>query len=157
MMSELVIFGFCVHSQSFTSHTVTVFQFATYKDGNLQVASTPAFPRTGLANLPVASPCSANGCTNCLQPARGITLAYKPGDLVIAALVSAHERDQEGLECGEVIPDRLIDVVAARYGVNKAATLSRGVSMGYLIVDVCPGEWDLGSWFGRVVQGWRSY
>ena len=116
------------------------FQFATYNNGNLQIASTPAFPRTGSSNLPVESLCLSGGCSNCLQPAGAITLAYKPGDLIVAALVNAHEPNQQGLDCGKVIPDRLIDAVAARYAANRAATLSHSVSMGYLIVDVCPGE-----------------
>ena len=118
-------------------------QFATYTDGVLAVTSTPFFPRLGFPNLPVASQCASSGCTNCLQPVREITLAYKPGDIVIAALVNAHEMNM-GLNCGEVIPDRLIDAVAARYAVDSVSTLtSRGVSVGYLIVDVCPGKFDV--------------
>ena len=120
------------------------FQFATFTNGNLQLATTPAFPRTGSTSLPVASACLASGCTNCLQPARGITLAYKPGDVLVAALVDAHGPGQQGLNCGDVIPDRLMDAVAARFGANRAsATIGRGVTMGYLIVDVCPGEWEV--------------
>ncbi|KAK7087415.1 uncharacterized protein [Littorina saxatilis] len=146
-------------SFTFFSYVNSAFtQFATYDNGNLAISSTPTFPRPGSANLPTTSLCSANGCTNCLQPARGITLAYKPGDIVVAALVDAHEPDGQGLNCGEVIPDRLIDAVAVRYGTDNAGTLgSRGVSVGYLIVDVCPGLTAAQSFLTNLLGGYKLY
>ena len=66
---------------------------------------------------------------------------FQPGDVVVAALVDAHDDQDSGLGCGKVIPDRLIHAVAVRYGVDTSASLgNRGVSLGYLIVDVCPGD-----------------
>ncbi|KAL8562533.1 hypothetical protein ACOMHN_045798 [Nucella lapillus] len=133
-------------------------KFGVYSKGNLQVTTTPTFSRLGTGNLPVPSQCLGTGCTNCLQPTKGITLAYKPGDYVVAALVNPRESDPQKMDCREAIPDRLIEAVAARYAAMTANALSsRGVTLGYLIVDVCPGHQVAQSFLTNLLGGYKLY
>lgn len=128
-------------------------KIATYMDGNVQMVTT--------ATLPPPSTCPASVCVGCLQPTQDISLAYKSGDIVIAAIVNAHEPGTSGRDCGTVIPDRLIDAVAARYAADNAAVNSglnaRRVSVGYLIVDVCPGVEFANSFLTSLLGGFKQY
>lgn len=127
-------------------------QFGTYQGGIVNKASDPVYTRpTG--NLALPSLCG--NCSNCLRSMQGIKLAYKAGDLIVAALVEAHAPDSTGLGCGMVIPDRLIDAVAARYGADQAS--SPMLSIGYLIVDVCPGKEAAQSFLTSLFGGYYIY
>lgn len=109
------------------------FQFARYQDGIVNIT---------VSTLPAPSICSSGHCTNCLEAAQGVTLAYKAGDVIIAALVNAHEPSGQRLGCGASIPDRLIDAVAVKFAADTVAdNTNLRLSVGYLIVDVCPGKY----------------
>ncbi|KAK7481552.1 hypothetical protein BaRGS_00027201, partial [Batillaria attramentaria] len=144
--------AFTFYQYNLVNAVYTYQEVGTYDSGTVQVL--PA------ANVP-ESRCPGGVCGICLQPMQGITLAYSPGDVVIAAVVNAHEQGTLGVNCGAAIPDRLIDAVAARYAAENAAANAglntKGVTVGYLIVDVCPGVDIARSFLTSLLGGFEQY
>lgn len=145
--------SFSFYRYNLQNAAYTYEKVADSSNGNVQLVANAA--------LPGPATCQVTVCGNCLQPMRGITLAYRPGDVVVAALVNAHERGTTGSDCGAVIPDRLIDAVAARYAAENAADVSglrsRRVTIGYLIVDVCPGVEIAKTFLTSLLGGYKQY
>ncbi|XP_076452891.1 uncharacterized protein LOC143288376 [Babylonia areolata] len=155
---DLLFSGYTFYNYASSGGSYVFQKFASYSYGNLQMTSRPVFTRTGSANLPESSECPTGGCVKCVQPTKGITLTYKPGDYVVMALVNAHASDRQHMTCMEAIPDRLIEAVAVQYsGTRNNVLSSRGLTLGYLVVDICPGLQSARSFLTNLLGGFRLY
>ena len=80
-------------------------------------------------------------------------MQYKPGDIVLLVLFSSGSGSDNLLDCGTTLPDNLINAVAVTYGVNHAHKLNASeLEMGYLVVDVCPGEFFSCDYSSKIPQ-----
>ncbi|XP_059149160.1 uncharacterized protein LOC131936264 [Physella acuta] len=138
--SEFTVYNFNNRGGSYTFEEI-----GAYVSSVLTLTKQPVFYDSTRNNVLTSNPtatCQSLGCLNCLLPQRNVTYRYSPGDIVIASLVQAHLPGRTPFTCGDGIIPRLSSLVAIEWALSNYKRINpnklNGVSLGYMIADVCP-------------------
>ncbi|GFO19837.1 metabotropic glutamate receptor 3 [Plakobranchus ocellatus] len=158
---DLEVYDFAVYNYNNRLGTPIFEKIAQYTNNALTLSRAPVLydsaRTTSLATNPVAPCPTPQGCINCLKPEIPIVFRYNPGDLVIGSLTNGHMPGRFPFTCGEGVTSRLAALVAAEWAATRFRTLNPGklqqVTLGSLVVDVCPDSLVAGGFISDLLSG----